>query len=158
EMTGRKFAPEEPRGECLDALPESLRRAGRLGLRRDHRRSAAGADRRGVTKASLGKRRDNNRTHQALEPHTRATECERSETRSARFRISARKAKGRPELFAVTFSGQSIVRANGARNFATSYQHDVVLLLRIERLDLQRDRLADEVAELRQPLRFLVEE
>src|SRR5437762_2300272 len=39
-----------------------------------------------------------------------------------------------------------------------SDQNDVVLLLRIQRLDLQRDRLADEVAELRQALRFFVEE
>src|SRR6202171_4000537 len=36
-------------------------------------------------------------------------------------------------------------------------QDNVVLLLGVDRLDLQRDRLADEVAELRQALRLLVE-
>src|ERR1700720_1942548 len=36
-------------------------------------------------------------------------------------------------------------------------QDDVVLFLRVDRLHLQRDRLADEVAELRQALRLLVE-
>src|ERR1700730_11042687 len=38
-----------------------------------------------------------------------------------------------------------------------SDQDDVVLLLRVDRFHLQRDRLADEIAELRQRLRFLVE-
>src|SRR5580765_4932990 len=36
-------------------------------------------------------------------------------------------------------------------------QDDVVLLLRVDRFDLQRDRLADEIAELGEALRFLVE-
>src|SRR6202163_4812564 len=40
---------------------------------------------------------------------------------------------------------------------STLDQHDVVLFLRVDRLNLQRDRLADEVAELSQALRLLVE-
>jgi hypothetical protein len=41
---------------------------------------------------------------------------------------------------------------------AVSYQDDVVLLLVIDALDLQRDRFADEVRQHRQRLRFLLEE
>src|SRR3954465_7627669 len=40
---------------------------------------------------------------------------------------------------------------------AESDQYDVVLLLRVDRFDLQRNGLADEVAELREALRLLVE-
>ena len=39
-----------------------------------------------------------------------------------------------------------------------SDQDDVVLLLRVDRLDLQRDRLGDEIAQLRKALRFFLKE
>src|ERR1700675_2579667 len=42
-------------------------------------------------------------------------------------------------------------------SYPTSDQHDVVLLLRVQRLHLQRYRLGDEVAQLREALRLLVE-
>src|SRR5258706_4039439 len=48
--------------------------------------------------------------------------------------------------------------ANISLSWPTSDQDDVVLLLRVHRLDLQRNGLADEVTQLREALRFLVQE
>src|SRR5690606_15769419 len=52
---------------------------------------------------------------------------------------------------------RAFARANRPRP-ERLHQHDVVLLLQVQRLDLQRDALADQVAERGERLRFLLEE
>src|SRR5262245_66076152 len=73
--------------------------------------------------------------------------------RKCRAKKSLARAQSLPNLDGLPGEGDS----PGSMGARQSDQNNVVLLLRVDRFDLQRDRLADEVAELGERLRLLVE-